>query len=196
MSQWWEHSPPTNVARFDSRTRCHMWVEFVVGSRPCSKDFSPGTLVFPSPQKPTFQNFNSIWTIVQQFIMSLWLGRWRKHSEPGHSSEVFEKPAPGAVRRYDVIWHIFILFSNQSPCDDSRHLQIWPNHKSCSRLPSFLVIGPPFGGLDVLAPLLKRHPDFLHIISTNNATVGTSFFNTENYMKGLDWWVKWSIFES
>ena len=22
--------------RFDSRTRCHMWVEFVVGSRPCS----------------------------------------------------------------------------------------------------------------------------------------------------------------
>ena len=22
---------------FDSRTRCHMWVEFVVGSRPCSK---------------------------------------------------------------------------------------------------------------------------------------------------------------
>ena len=37
---------------FDSRTRRHMWVEFVVGSRPCSKCFSPGSLVFLPPQKP------------------------------------------------------------------------------------------------------------------------------------------------
>ena len=66
MAQWWERSSPTNVARvrfsypasyvgwvccwfssllarlppmwpgFDSRTRRHMWVEFVVGSHPCS----------------------------------------------------------------------------------------------------------------------------------------------------------------
>ena len=79
------------------------------------------------------------------------------------------------------------LFSQQSPCDDSRHLQIWPKHKSCARLPSFLVIGPPFGGLDVLVPFLKLHPDFLHIDFTDNATLGTSFFNTDNYMKGLDW---------
>ena len=40
---------------FDSRTRRHMWVEFVVGSRPCSEGFSPGTPVFLPPQKPTFQ---------------------------------------------------------------------------------------------------------------------------------------------
>ena len=33
--------------------RRHMWVEFVVGSRPCFEGFSPG-----SP--PTFLNFNSI----------------------------------------------------------------------------------------------------------------------------------------
>ena len=45
---------------FDARTRRHMWVEFVVGSRPCSKSFSPGSPVFPSPQNPTFPNFNSI----------------------------------------------------------------------------------------------------------------------------------------
>ena len=32
-----------------------MWVEFVVGSRACSKGFSPGTLVFQPLQKPTFQ---------------------------------------------------------------------------------------------------------------------------------------------
>ena len=34
--------------------RCHMWVEFVVGSCPCSKGFSPGSTVFLPPQKPTF----------------------------------------------------------------------------------------------------------------------------------------------
>ena len=46
---------------FDSRTRRHMWVEFVVGSRPCSEGFSPGTPVFLRPQKPTFANSNSTW---------------------------------------------------------------------------------------------------------------------------------------
>ena len=35
MAQWGEHSPSANVAR----SRCHMWVEFVVGSRPCSEGF-------------------------------------------------------------------------------------------------------------------------------------------------------------
>ena len=37
----------------NSQTRCHMWVEFVVGSRPYSKRFFSGTPVFSSPQKPT-----------------------------------------------------------------------------------------------------------------------------------------------
>ena len=43
---------------FDSRTRRHMWVEFVTGSRPCSEGFSPGTPVFLPPQKLTFLNSN------------------------------------------------------------------------------------------------------------------------------------------
>ena len=33
---------------FDSRTQRHMRVEFVVGSRPCSEGFSPGSPVFLS----------------------------------------------------------------------------------------------------------------------------------------------------
>ena len=41
---------------FDSLTQRFMWVEFVVGSRPCSERFSRGSLVFPSPQTPTFPN--------------------------------------------------------------------------------------------------------------------------------------------
>ena len=42
---------------FDSRSRRHMWVEFVVGSRPCSEGFSPGTPVFLTPQKPSSSKF-------------------------------------------------------------------------------------------------------------------------------------------
>ena len=37
-----------------------MWVEFLVGSLLPLRDFSPGTLVFPFPQKPTFLNSSSI----------------------------------------------------------------------------------------------------------------------------------------
>ena len=44
------------------------------------RGFSPCTLVFPSPKKPTFPNSSSIWIIVKHFIMSLWLGWLSKHS--------------------------------------------------------------------------------------------------------------------
>ena len=46
---------------FDSQTQCHVWVELVVGSLLAPSVFSLGTPVFPSPQKPTFLNSNSIW---------------------------------------------------------------------------------------------------------------------------------------
>ena len=36
-----------------------MWVEFVVGSCPCSEGLLLGTLVFLPIQKPTFSNSNS-----------------------------------------------------------------------------------------------------------------------------------------
>ena len=45
---------------FDSRTRHHMWIGFVVCSRPYCEGFSPGSPVFLPPQKPTFLNSNSI----------------------------------------------------------------------------------------------------------------------------------------
>ena len=45
---------------FDSRTRRHIWVEFVVGSLLCSEGFSPCSPVFLPPQKSTFLNSNSI----------------------------------------------------------------------------------------------------------------------------------------
>ena len=45
---------------FDSRTWRHMWVEFVVGSLLAPRGRSLSTPVFPSPQKATFRNSNSI----------------------------------------------------------------------------------------------------------------------------------------
>ena len=57
---------------FNSRRRRHMWVEFVVGSLPCSKRFSPRTSVFPSPQKPTLPNSNSIWNARTRLNELIW----------------------------------------------------------------------------------------------------------------------------
>ena len=45
---------------FDSQTRHHKWVEFVVGSHLSSEGSSPGSPVFLPPQKSTFLNSNSI----------------------------------------------------------------------------------------------------------------------------------------
>ena len=42
---------------FASRTRRHMWLEFIVGSRPCSEGFSPDSPVFLPPQKINTSKF-------------------------------------------------------------------------------------------------------------------------------------------
>ena len=42
---------------FDSRSRRHMWVEFVVGSRPCSERFFPGYSGFPLSSKTNISKF-------------------------------------------------------------------------------------------------------------------------------------------
>ena len=40
-----------------------MWVEFVVGSLPCSERFFSGYSGFPLSPKPTLPNSNSIWNV-------------------------------------------------------------------------------------------------------------------------------------
>ena len=42
---------------FDSRTRRHMWVEFVVGSRPCSERFFSGCSGFSLSSKTNISKF-------------------------------------------------------------------------------------------------------------------------------------------
>ena len=49
---------------FNSRTLSHMWVEFVIGSRPCSERFFSGYTGFPlSSTEPSLLNFNSTWKV-------------------------------------------------------------------------------------------------------------------------------------
>ena len=61
-----KHSPPTDVAGV--LPGLGIWVEFVVGSCPCSKGFSLGTPVFLPPKKPTFPNSNSIWKYAVEIL--------------------------------------------------------------------------------------------------------------------------------
>ena len=64
--QGWRSGESTHLQpmwpRFDFRTRRHVRVEFVVGSRPvlAPKGFSPGIPVFRSPQKQKSPNSNSM----------------------------------------------------------------------------------------------------------------------------------------
>ena len=57
MAQWLSiclpRKPPTNVAR----TRRQMWVEFIVGSRPCSERFFSGFSGFPLSSKTNISKF-------------------------------------------------------------------------------------------------------------------------------------------
>ena len=61
VTQWWEHSPPTNRARVQIPASkpllCGLSLLLVLSLAP--RGFSPGTPVFPSPEKPTFPNSNS-----------------------------------------------------------------------------------------------------------------------------------------
>jgi len=70
MMQLWECSPPTNVSqvRFPDLASYVGWVCWWFSTL-LQAGFSPGTPVFPSPQKPTFPNFNWI-CIHRHFWMS------------------------------------------------------------------------------------------------------------------------------
>ncbi len=62
MGQWGEHLTATNVTWVWgclTPGQGIMLVEFVVGSRPCSSSFSPGSPVLFQPQKPSLIKLQS-----------------------------------------------------------------------------------------------------------------------------------------
>ena len=56
--QWWCTCLPLMWPRFKSRCRCHMWVEFVVGSLLCSERFFSGYCDFPLSLKTNTSKFH------------------------------------------------------------------------------------------------------------------------------------------
>ena len=76
MAQWWECSPPTNVARGSTPgvdAICGLSLLLVLSL--ALRGFSPGTPVFPSPQKPTLPNSNLIWNAWTRLNEFIWTPR-------------------------------------------------------------------------------------------------------------------------
>jgi len=78
------------------------------------------------------------------------------------------------------------IWSN--PCKDKRHLEIWSVNKSCSRLPNLVIIGPQKTGTTALHTFLKLHPNVIESRPSTETFEEVQFFNTKNYLKGLDWY--------
>lgn len=77
----------------------------------------------------------------------------------------------------------------QNPCKDLRHKEIWPEGKSCNRLPSFVIAGPQKTGTTALYMFLSVHPELRRNKQDEKSYEETQFFSSVNYLKGLDWYM-------
>ncbi|XP_067935741.1 bifunctional heparan sulfate N-deacetylase/N-sulfotransferase 4-like [Watersipora subatra] len=77
-----------------------------------------------------------------------------------------------------------------NPCDDPRHMEIWNEEKSCTKLPSLLVVGPQKTGSTALYTFLKLHPDIAANRDSPTSYEELQFFGSPNYNKGLDWYMQ------
>ena len=96
---------------FDSRTQRYMLVEFVIGSRPCSEGFSPGSPVFRPLHKSTLLNSISIWK------------QWTK-------SQSLEMPRQIPIYNYFISLHLSeegefsYILSSQSELDPASFIDV------------------------------------------------------------------------
>ena len=96
---------------FDSRTQRHMWVEFVIGSRPCSEGLTPGSPVFRPLHKSTLLNSISIWK------------QWTK-------SQSLEMPRQIPIYNYFISLHLSeegefsYVLSSQSELDPASFIDV------------------------------------------------------------------------
>ncbi|XP_038130571.1 bifunctional heparan sulfate N-deacetylase/N-sulfotransferase 4 isoform X1 [Cyprinodon tularosa] len=78
----------------------------------------------------------------------------------------------------------------QNPCDDKRHKDIWSKEKTCDRLPKFMVVGPQKTGTTALYLFLLMHPSISSNFPSPKTYEEVQFFNTNNYHKGIDWYME------
>jgi len=77
-----------------------------------------------------------------------------------------------------------------SPCEDPRHREIWAEHKSCHKLPNFLIIGPQKTGTTALSTFLALHPNLVANKPSTETFEEVQFFKgDQNYLKGIDWYM-------
>ncbi|KAJ8732912.1 hypothetical protein PYW07_015511 [Mythimna separata] len=76
-----------------------------------------------------------------------------------------------------------------NPCDDIRHRRIWSKSKWCGTLPRVLVIGPQKTGSTALYTFLAMHPALTPNLPSPSTYEELQFFNNNNYLKGLDWYL-------
>ncbi|XP_044742490.1 bifunctional heparan sulfate N-deacetylase/N-sulfotransferase [Chrysoperla carnea] len=83
-----------------------------------------------------------------------------------------------------------------NPCDDVRHQRIWSRNKSCEQLPRFLVIGPQKTGTTALYTFLSIHPAIASNLPSPDTFEEIQFFNANNYLRGLDWYMNFFPLQS
>jgi len=99
-------------------------------------------------------------------------------------------PPTEMAERYFELWPEDVMPIWQSPCADSRHLEIWSPNKSCSHLPKILIIGPQKTGTTALQAFMSLHPNLVTSLFSRPNFEEVQFFNNDtNYLRGLDWYM-------
>ncbi|XP_077965140.1 bifunctional heparan sulfate N-deacetylase/N-sulfotransferase 4 isoform X3 [Gasterosteus aculeatus] len=107
---------------------------------------------------------------------------------------IYYKEYPGGPKELDksiLGGELFLtVLLNPNPCDDKRHKDIWSKEKTCDRLPKFMVIGPQKTGTTALYLFLLMHPSISSNFPSPKTYEEVQFFNTNNYHKGIDWYME------
>ncbi|XP_055863216.1 bifunctional heparan sulfate N-deacetylase/N-sulfotransferase 3-like isoform X3 [Biomphalaria glabrata] len=97
-------------------------------------------------------------------------------------------PPVEMARRYFQMYTQEINAVWTNPCDYDKHREIWPMSKSCTKLPSFIIVGPQKTGTTALLRFLQAHPMLLGSKPDPVHFEEIQFFLTKNYQNGLDWY--------
>ncbi|KAM6939685.1 bifunctional heparan sulfate N-deacetylase/N-sulfotransferase 4 isoform 3-T4 [Xenentodon cancila] len=107
---------------------------------------------------------------------------------------IYYKEYPGGPKELDKSirgGELFLtVLLNPNPCDDKRHKDIWSKEKTCDRLPKFMVVGPQKTGTTALYLFLLMHPSISSNFPSPKTYEEVQFFNTNNYHKGIDWYME------
>ncbi|CAL1537160.1 unnamed protein product [Lymnaea stagnalis] len=98
-------------------------------------------------------------------------------------------PPPAEIaRRYFSMYPQEINPVWTNPCDSEKHREIWPEEKSCRRLPKLIIVGPQKTGTTALLRFLEAHPSLKSSKQDPVYFEEIQFFIGKNYLNGLEWY--------